>query len=56
MAVAQSRVFLSHATKNAAFVDRFVERLRDHCITTWSAPGHMPGGYFAEEAWRRRMT
>lgn len=48
MAVAHSRVFISHATKDAAFVDGLVERLRDHYITTWYAPRHMPGGYFAE--------
>jgi hypothetical protein len=48
MAVAHTRVFISHTTKNAAFVDKLVERLRDHYITTWYAPRHMPGGYFAE--------
>jgi hypothetical protein len=48
MAVAQTRVFISHSTRNAAFADRLVERLRDHYITTWYAPRHMPGGYFAE--------
>ncbi len=48
MALAHRRVFISHSTKNAAFVDRLVERLRDHYITTWYAPRHMPGGYFAE--------
>lgn len=48
MAVAHTRVFISHSTKNAVFVDQLVERLRDHYITTWYAPRHMPGGYFAE--------
>ena len=48
MAVAHTRVFISHSTKNAAFADRLVERLRDHYITTWYAPRHMPSGYFAE--------
>jgi hypothetical protein len=41
-------VFISHSTKNAAFVDRLAERFRGHSITTWYAPRHMPGGYFAE--------
>ena len=49
MAVAHTRVFISHSTKNAAFVDRLIERLRDHYITTWYAPRHMPGGN-----WRRK--
>ena len=48
MAIAHTRVFISHSTKNAAFVDRFVERLREHYIKTWYAPRHMPGGSFAE--------
>jgi hypothetical protein len=48
MSVAVTRVFVSHSTQNAKFVDPFVERLRDHYIDTWYAPRHMPGGYFAE--------
>jgi hypothetical protein len=48
MAISHTQVFISHSTKNAAFVDKLVERLRDHYITTWYAPRHMPGGYFAE--------
>jgi hypothetical protein len=48
MAVAHTRVFISHSTKNVKFVDQFVERLRDHYISTWYSPRHMPGGYFAE--------
>lgn len=48
MSVAHTRVFISHSTKNAAFVDKLVERLRDHYIATWYAPRHMPGGYFVE--------
>ncbi len=47
MAVAHTRVFISHSTKSAAFVDRLVERFRDHYIATWYAPRHMPGGCFA---------
>lgn len=46
MPAAHTRVFISHTTKNAKFVDALVERLRDHYITTWYAPRHMPGGYF----------
>lgn len=56
MPAAHPCVFISHSTKNAAFVDRLVERLRDHYSTTWDAPRHMPGGCFAEEAWRRSMA
>ena len=48
MAAAHTRVFISHSRKNAAFVDRLVERLRDHYVTTWYAPRHMPGCCFAE--------
>src|SRR5438105_3516882 len=48
MAVAHTRVFISHSTKNAAFVDRLVERLRDNYSATWYAPRHTCGGYFAE--------
>lgn len=48
MAAAHTRVFVSHSTKNAKIVDSLVERLRDHYITTWYAPRHMPGGYFQE--------
>jgi hypothetical protein len=48
MAVAHTRVFISHSTKNVKFVDWLVERSRDHYISTWYAPRHMPGGYFAE--------
>jgi len=48
MAVAHTRVFISHSTKNPAFVDRLVEGLRDHYITTWYTQRHMPSGYFAE--------
>ncbi len=48
MPVAHTRVFISHSSKNAKFADQLVERLRDHYITTWYSPRHMPGGYFAE--------
>jgi hypothetical protein len=48
MTAAHARVFISYATENRGFVDPLVERLRDHYITTWYAPRHMPGGYFAE--------
>jgi hypothetical protein len=48
MPVAHTRVFISHASKNAPFADKLVERLRDHYIATWYSPRHMPGGYFAE--------
>jgi hypothetical protein len=48
MSQAVTRVFVSHSTQNAKFVDPLVERLRDHYIATWYAPRHMPGGYFAE--------
>ena len=41
-------VFISQTTKNAAFVDKLVARPRDHYITTWYTPRHMPGGYVAE--------
>ena len=43
-----TRVFISHSTRNATFVDKLVERLREHYISTWYAPRHMSGGYFAE--------
>lgn len=46
MPAAHTRVFISHTTRNAKFTDALVERLRDHYITTWYAPRHMPGGYF----------
>ena len=39
---------MSHSTKKAPFVDRLVERLRDHSITTWYAPRTTPGGYSTE--------
>ncbi|NBO93500.1 MAG: toll/interleukin-1 receptor domain-containing protein [Planctomycetia bacterium] len=48
MPIAHARVFISHSTKDAKFTDTLVERLRDHYITTWYAPRHMPGGYFKE--------
>jgi hypothetical protein len=48
MAAAHTRVFISHSTRDSAFVDKLVERLRDHYVTTWYAPRHMPGGYFLE--------
>lgn len=48
MSKAHTRVFISHSTKDAIFVDKLVERLRDHYIMTWYAPRNMPGGYFAE--------
>lgn len=46
MPTAHTRVFISHSTKDAAFVDGLVERMRDHYIASWYAPRHMPGGYF----------
>ncbi len=46
MPIAHPRVFISHSTKDAKFVDGLVQRLRDHYITSWYAPRHMPGGYF----------
>ena len=33
--------------------DRLVERLRDQSLTTWYAPRHRPGGYFAENIRRK---
>lgn len=48
MGAAHTRVFISHSTRDSGFVDLLVEQLRDHYITTWYAPRHMPGGYFAE--------
>ncbi len=48
MTVAHTRVFVSYATQNVKLVDPLIERLRDHYITTWYAPRHMPGGYFVE--------
>jgi hypothetical protein len=48
MTQAAARIFISHSTQDARFVDALVERLRDHYLATWYAPRHMPGGYFKE--------
>ena len=48
MPKAHIRVFISHSSKNSNFVEKLVERLREHYIPTWYSPRNMPGGYFSE--------